>query len=355
MPSSFLSLGISEARVAKLESIGFTEPTAIQEQAIPQLLAGADVLGQAQTGTGKTAAFALPILERLDLNSDSLQALILTPTRELAIQVGQALRSFNTKPGAKILTVYGGSDISRQMIQLDRGVHVVVGTPGRVIDLMERGKLKLEDLAWFVLDEADEMLNMGFIQDVERILVTTPSTKQSTFFSATMPPAVKRLVKNFLKSPVTVKVETQDSTPTRIDQQIYLVPYHLSKEEALLPVLEYEAPTSAIIFVRTKDSASRLTEILQSCGHSVDEYHGNLSQSQRENLLRRFRNQQVRWVVATDIAARGLDIDGLTHVFNLDIPDDPERYVHRIGWTGRVGKKGIAITLIFGKECYKLR
>ena len=355
MPSSFLSLGISEARVAKLESIGFTEPTAIQEQAIPQLLAGADVLGQAQTGTGKTAAFALPILERLDLNSDSLQALILTPTRELAIQVGQALRSFNTKPGAKILTVYGGSDISRQMIQLERGVHVVVGTPGRVIDLMERGKLKLENLAWFVLDEADEMLNMGFIQDVERILVTTPSTKQSTFFSATMPPAVKRLVKNFLKSPVTVKVETQDSTPTHIDQQIYLVPYHLSKEEALLPILEYEAPTSALIFVRTKDSASRLTEILQASGHSVDEYHGNLSQSQREALLRRFRNQQVRWVVATDIAARGLDIDGLTHVFNLDIPDDPERYVHRIGRTGRAGKKGIAITLISGKERYKLR
>ena len=355
MPSSFLSLGISEARVAKLESIGFTEPTAIQEQAIPQLLAGADVLGQAQTGTGKTAAFALPILERLDLNSDSLQALILTPTRELAIQVGQALRSFNTKPGAKILTVYGGSDISRQMIQLERGVHVVVGTPGRVIDLMERGKLKLENLAWFVLDEADEMLNMGFIQDVERILVTTPSTKQSTFFSATMPPAVKRLVKNFLKSPVTVKVETEDSTPTHIDQQIYLVPYHLSKEEALLPILEYEAPTSALIFVRTKDSASRLTEILQASGHSVDEYHGNLSQSQREALLRRFRNQQVRWVVATDIAARGLDIDGLTHVFNLDIPDDPERYVHRIGRTGRAGKKGIAITLISGKERYKLR
>ena len=355
MPSSFLSLGISESRVAKLESIGFTEPTAIQEQAIPQLLAGADVLGQAQTGTGKTAAFALPILERLDLNSDSLQALILTPTRELAIQVGQALRSFNTKPGAKILTVYGGSDISRQMIQLERGVHVVVGTPGRVIDLMERGKLKLEHLAWFVLDEADEMLNMGFIQDVERILVTTPSTKQSTFFSATMPPAVKRLVKNFLKSPVTVKVESQDSTPTHIDQQIYLVPHHLTKEEALLPILEYEAPTSALIFVRTKDSASRLTEILQASGHSVDEYHGNLSQSQREALLRRFRNQQVRWVVATDIAARGLDIDGLTHVFNLDIPDDPERYVHRIGRTGRAGKKGIAITLISGKERYKLR
>jgi ATP-dependent RNA helicase DeaD len=170
-----------------------------------------------------------------------------------------------------------------------------------------------------------------------------------------MPPAVKRLVKNFLKSPVTIKVESQDSTPTRIDQQIYLVPYHLTKEEALLPILEYEAPTSAIIFVRTKDSASRLTEVLQSSGHSVDEYHGNLSQSQREALLRRFRNQQVRWVVATDIAARGLDIDGLTHVFNLDIPDDPERYVHRIGRTGRAGKKGIAITLISGKERYKLR
>ena len=355
MPSSFLSLGLSEARATKLETLGFLQPTAIQQQAIPELLNGANVLGQAQTGTGKTAAFSLPILERIDTDQDVLQALILTPTRELAMQVGQAMRSFNLRPGAKIATVYGGASIERQISQLHRGAHVVVGTPGRVIDLMERGDLRLENISWFVLDEADEMLNMGFIQDVERILATTPASKQSAFFSATMPPAVRRLVKNYLPNPVTVKIEPEASTASRIEQQIYLVPHHLTKEEALLPVLELEAPASAIIFVRTKDSASRLTELLQGAGHSVDEYHGNLSQSQRESLLRRFRSQQVRWVVATDIAARGLDIDGLTHVFNLDIPDDPERYVHRIGRTGRAGKYGVAITLITGKERYKLR
>jgi len=355
MPSTFLSLGISAPRVALLEQLGFTEPTAIQAQAIPHLLAGADVLGQAQTGTGKTAAFSLPILEKIDLTQNHLQALILAPTRELALQVGQAMRDFNLRPGAKIATVYGGASIERQIASLHRGVHIIVGTPGRVIDLMERGVLVLDQLNFFVLDEADEMLNMGFIQDVERILASTPADRQSAFFSATMPPAIRRLVKNYLRSPVTVKVETAVSTPTRIDQQVYMVPSHLTKEEALLPILELESPQSAIIFVRTKDTAANLTELLQKAGYSADEYHGNLSQAQRESLLRRFRNQQVKWVIATDIAARGLDIDGLTHVFNLDLPDDLERYVHRIGRTGRAGKTGVAISLITHKERYKIK
>ncbi len=355
MPSSFQSLGLSEARIQVLTELGFNEPTPIQAQAIPQLLAGNDMLGQAQTGTGKTAAFSLPILERIDTTQNKLQALILTPTRELALQVSQAIRGFNLKPGAKILTVYGGQSIERQISQLQRGVHVVVGTPGRVIDLMDRRNLKLDDISWFVLDEADEMLNMGFIQDVEKILAATPTERQTAFFSATMPAPIKRLVKNYLKSPVMVKVEAEMSAPSMINQQIYLVPRHLSKEEALLPILELEAPTSAIIFVRTKDSASHLTDILQSAGHSVDEYHGNLTQIQREGLLRRFRNQQVKWVVATDIAARGLDIDNLTHVINLDLPDDLDRYVHRIGRTGRAGKTGTAITLITAKERFKVR
>jgi ATP-dependent RNA helicase DeaD len=355
MPSSFSSLGISEARVQVLESLGFAQPTEIQSQSIPHLLEGKDILGQAQTGTGKTAAFSLPILEKLDTSKNSLQALILTPTRELAIQVSQAIRTFNLRPGAKILTVYGGQSIDRQISQLDRGVHLVVGTPGRVIDLMERGKLKLNNLSWFVLDEADEMLNMGFIQDVEKILAVTPSERQSAFFSATMPSQIKRLVKNYLRSPIIVKVETEVTAPNKIEQQVYLVPSHLTKEESLLPILEMEAPSSAIIFVRTKDSASRLSELLQSAGHSVDEYHGNLSQVQRESLLRRFRNQQVKLVVATDIAARGLDIDGLSHVINLELPDDLERYVHRIGRTGRAGRDGRAITLISYRERYKLR
>lgn len=355
MPSSFASLGISEARIQVLESLGFTEPTEIQSQSIPHLLEGRDILGQAQTGTGKTAAFALPIMERLDTSKNTLQALILTPTRELAIQVSQAIRTFNLRPGAKILTVYGGQSIERQISQLERGVHLVVGTPGRVIDLMDRGRLKLNNLSWFVLDEADEMLNMGFIQDVEKILATTPAERKTAFFSATMPPQIKRLVKNYLRSPVMIKVESKETAPNKIEQQVYMVPHHLTKEEALLPILELEAPGSAIIFVRTKDSASRLTDLLQSAGHSVDEYHGNLSQVQRESLLRRFRNQQVKLVVATDIAARGLDIDGLTHVINLELPDDLERYVHRIGRTGRAGKEGRAITLISSRERFKLR
>lgn len=361
MPSSFQALGISVERVQILEALGFQSPTEIQAQAIPHLLAGRDVLGQAQTGTGKTAAFSLPILERLDPQQSGLQALILTPTRELAMQVSTAIRSFSGatngigRSGVKIATVYGGQSIDRQISQLRRGVEIVVGTPGRVIDLMERGDLRLESLSWFVLDEADEMLNMGFIQDVEKILAATPNERQTAFFSATMPAQVKRLVKNYLKSPVTVKVESQDTTPNRIEQQVYQIPAHLTKEEALLPILELECPTSAIIFVRTKDNAGKVTEILQAAGHSVDEYHGNLTQVQREGLLRRFRNQQVRLVVATDIAARGLDIDSITHVINLDLPDDQERYVHRIGRTGRAGRTGKAITIINARERYKLR
>lgn len=355
MPFSFQSLGISESRIKVLESLGFTEPTPIQSQAIPHLLEGRDMLGQAQTGTGKTAAFALPILERVDVNQNTIQALILTPTRELAVQVSQAIRTFSLKPGVRVLTVYGGQAIDRQIMQLRRGVNVVVGTPGRVIDLMERGDLKLDSIKWFVLDEADEMLNMGFIQDVEKILAQTPANRQTAFFSATMPSPIKRLVKNYLKDPVMVKIESEETAPTRIEQEVYLVPRHLTKEEALLPILELESPTSAIIFVRTKDSASRLADLLQAAGHSVDEYHGNLTQVQRESLLRRFRNQQVKWIVATDIAARGLDIDSLTHVINLELPDDLERYVHRIGRTGRAGREGKAITLITSRERYKLR
>jgi ATP-dependent RNA helicase DeaD len=355
MPSSFISLGISQPRVEVLTELGFTEPTPIQAQAIPHLLAGADVLGQAQTGTGKTAAFSLPILEKIDITQNTLQALVLAPTRELALQVGQAMRDLNARQGAKILTVYGGASIERQISSLQRGVHIIVGTPGRVIDLMERGVLRLDNLAFFVLDEADEMLNMGFIQDVEKILSSTPPTRQSAFFSATMPLPIRRLVKNYLRSPITVKVETTVTTPTRIDQQVYMIPSHLTKEEALLPILELESPQSAIIFVRTKDTATNLTELLQRAGYSADEYHGNLSQAQRESLLRRFRNQQVKWVIATDIAARGLDIDGLTHVFNLDLPDDLERYVHRIGRTGRAGKTGVAISIVTHKERHKVK
>ncbi len=346
MDLSFQELGISQERVQQLEQIGFTAPTNIQIQAIPQLLAGRDMVGQSQTGTGKTAAFSLPILERLDVNQKVVQAIVLTPTRELAIQVHDAISDFIGDQGLKVLAIYGGQSIDRQILQLKRGVHMVVGTPGRVIDLLDRGCLKLDRVQWLVLDEADEMLSMGFIDDVVKILSQAPEERQTALFSATMPPSIRHLVSKFLRSPITVTVEQPKAAPTKINQVAYLVPRHLTKAKALQPILEMEDPESALIFVRTRRTAAELTNQLQSAGHSVDEYHGDLSQQARERLLIRFRNRQVRWVVATDIAARGLDVDQLSHVINFDLPDSVETYVHRIGRTGRAGKEGTAISLV---------
>jgi len=355
MTLSFTGLGLSADKVHHLEQLGFREPTPIQAQAVPHLLSGRDVVGQAQTGTGKTAAFALPLLEQIDPRIPVLQSLILTPTRELAIQVCQAMRDLNTDRSLKILAVYGGQSIDQQMRRLRRGSHVVVGTPGRVLDLINRSALNLDQVNWLVLDEADEMLNMGFIQDVETILNCTPAERQTAFFSATMAPAIRELATKFLRSPVTVTVEAAKSAPTRIEQRVYVVPRGWSKSRALQPILEMEDPESALIFVRTRRTAAELTRQLQAAGHSVDEYHGDLTQSQRERLILRFRQQQVRWVVATDIAARGLDVDNLTHVINYELPDSVESYVHRIGRTGRAGKEGMAISLVNPLEKYKLR
>ncbi|MFH7027185.1 MAG: DEAD/DEAH box helicase [Heteroscytonema crispum UTEX LB 1556] len=346
MNLSFQELGISQERVEQLETLGFTAPTNIQAQAIPELLAGRDVVGQSQTGTGKTAAFSLPILEQLDVNQKAVQALVLTPTRELAIQVHDAIEQFVGNEGLRILAIYGGQSIDRQMMQLKRGVHMVVGTPGRVIDLLDRGCLKLDKVKWFVLDEADEMLSMGFIDDVIKILSQAPEDRQTALFSATMPPSIRMIVNKFLRSPVTVTVEQPKAAPTKINQVAYLIPRHWTKAKALQPILEMEDPETALIFVRTRRTAAELTNQLQSAGHSVDEYHGDLSQQARERLLTRFRNRQVRWVVATDIAARGLDVDQLSHVINFDLPDSVETYVHRIGRTGRAGKEGTAISLV---------
>ncbi|MGB3615430.1 MAG: DEAD/DEAH box helicase [Elainellaceae cyanobacterium] len=355
MDLSFKSLGLSEARVQSLEQLGFTTPTAIQAQAIPHLLSGRDVVGQAQTGTGKTAAFSLPLLEQIDPDQKGVQALILTPTRELAMQVYQAIRGFNDDRRIHVLSVYGGQSIDRQIKQLRRGTQVVVGTPGRILDLLNRGDLKLNDLNWLVLDEADEMLNMGFINDVEKILAQAPSERQTAFFSATMAPAIRGLAAKFLRSPVTITVEQPKATPTRIAQTAYMLPRGWSKSRALQPILEMEDPESAIVFVRTRRTAADLTRQLQAAGHSVDEYHGDLSQSQRERLMLRFKQQQVRWVVATDIASRGLHVDNLTHVINYDLPESVENYVHRIGRTGRAGKEGAAITLVHPLDKRKVR
>ncbi len=354
MTSSFADLGLSSARVAHLNEMGFTEPTAVQTQAIPQLLSGHDIVGLAQTGTGKTAAFALPILEQLNASDRYVQVLVLTPTRELAVQVSKAMESFIVDSQVYVTSVYGGQSIGQQLGRLKRGSQIVVGTPGRVIDLIDRGGLILDQLSMMVLDEADEMLNMGFIQDVEKILSHTPDERQTAFFSATMDPAIQKLATRFLKSPVTIRVKPQQAATARIKQVGYVVPKGWTKPRALMPILEIEDPESAIIFVRTRRTASELTRQLQAAGHSADEYHGDLTQPQRERLLQRFKQRQVRWVVATDIAARGIHVDALSHVINYELPDNLDSYVHRIGRTGRAGKEGRAISIVTTLEKYKL-
>ena len=310
------------------------------------MLRGKDIVGQSQTGTGKTAAFSLPALEIVDADNKAVQALILTPTRELAQQVGQAIQDFTAREQRIYsLTVYGGQSIERQISRLRRGIQIVVGTPGRVIDLLERRELVLDQLKLAILDEADEMLSMGFIDDIKKILRQTPKGRQTACLSATMPREIKELIKNFLTDPIYITVKQKEAAPTRIDQHVYMVPRGWQKIKALQPILEIEEPDSAIIFVRTKRTASELTSKLQEAGHSVDEYHGNLSQMQRERLVKRFRDGKIKMVVATDIAARGLDVQDLTHVINYDLPDNTETYIHRIGRTGRAGKTGTAIAI----------
>ncbi|MBZ8181216.1 DEAD/DEAH box helicase [Oscillatoria salina] len=346
MTITFQSLGISDSRCEQLEKLGFQSPTTIQAQAIPELLKGRDVVGQSQTGTGKTAAFSLPILERIDIKNKAVQALILTPTRELAQQVAAAIKEFSWERRLYVLTVCGGQSIDRQIRSLDKGVQIVVGTPGRVLDLLDRKKLDLSQVEWAVLDESDEMLSMGFIDDVKKILSQAPTQRQTACFSATMPREIRDLVKQFLDNPVTVTVDQPQAAPAKIEQKVYMVPRGWTKMKALQPILTIEDPEAALIFVRTRRSASEITSRLQAAGHSVDEYHGDLSQNQRERLVQRFRDGQVRWVVATDIAARGLDVEHLSHVINFDLPDNSETYIHRIGRTGRAGKTGTAISLI---------
>jgi ATP-dependent RNA helicase DeaD len=351
----FADLGLSPARIQHLEEMGFINPTPIQAKAIPELLAGRDMIGLAQTGTGKTAAFSLPILETIDTSRNVVQAIVLTPTRELAVQVCAAMKNFTGDRRLKILPIYGGQSIELQISRLQRGVQVVVGTPGRVIDLLNRRELKLDSIEWFVLDEADEMLNMGFIQDVEKILSQAPTERQTAFFSATMDPSIRKLVNKFLKDPVSVTIEQQKASPSKIRQLAYMVPRGWNKMRCLQPILELEDPESAIIFVRTRKTAAELTNELQGAGYSVDEYHGDLSQSQRERLLQRFKQRQVKWIVATDIAARGLHVDDLTHVINFELPDSVDSYVHRVGRTGRAGKEGTAIALVHPLDKRKLR
>ncbi|MDK1028716.1 MAG: DEAD/DEAH box helicase [Anaerolineae bacterium] len=353
MTTEFDSLNLHPQLVQALTERGYITPTPIQAGLIPLMLSGADVIGQAQTGTGKTAAFALPILQNLEPDNKLPQALILVPTRELAIQVADAFYEYGVHLGARVLAVYGGAPYGRQITRLNKGVEIVVATPGRLIDLLKRGAINLRLVKTVVLDEADEMLNMGFIEDVETILSETPETRQTALFSATLPKPIRRLAEKYMREPESVTIQREQVTAEMIEQRCYLV-NERDKMAALTRLYEVEDVTSALIFVRTRVRTGELANELTVRGFAAEALNGDLSQDARERTLRRFRNKQIKVLVATDVAARGLDIDDISHVFNYDLPDDPEMYVHRVGRTGRAGKTGLAITLVTPRQKNRL-
>lgn len=347
---SFADLHLSEAIQRALSDVGYESPSPIQAQTIPHLLAQQDVLGQAQTGTGKTAAFALPILSRIDLSQSAPQALVLAPTRELAIQVAEAFQTYARYiPGFHVLPIYGGQSYGPQLSALRRGVHVVVGTPGRVIDHLDKGSLDLSQLKTLVLDEADEMLRMGFIDDVERILQETPDSRQTALFSATMPAVIKRIAKTYLNQPAEITVAAKTGTADNIRQRYWLVS-GMHKLDALTRILEAETFDGMIIFARTKLGTEELADRLAARGFSVAAINGDIQQAQRERTIQQLKDGKIDILVATDVAARGLDVDRISHVVNYDVPYDPESYTHRIGRTGRAGRSGEAILFITPRE-----
>lgn len=355
MTTTFADLGLTSALLAAVTEVGYEAPTPIQALTIPALLAGRDVIGQAQTGTGKTAAFALPILQQLDLAQAEVQALVLTPTRELAIQVAEAIHTYGKALGAvRVLPVYGGQGMHLQVKHLRAGVHVVVGTPGRVMDHLRRETLTLEALRIVVLDEGDEMLRMGFIDDVEWILGQMRAERQTALFSATMPPAIRKIAARHLRNPETIAIETKTLTVPTVEQR-YLNVSERQKLDALTRVLEVEAPEAALVFVRTKLAAAQVAERLQARGYAVEAMHGDMTQKDREAVIRRLRDGQVEVVIATDVAARGLDVERISHVINHDVPFDAEGYLHRIGRTGRAGRAGTAILFVTPRETRLLK
>ena len=347
---SFRDLSLIEPVLAALDQVGYETPSPIQAEIIPYIMAGRDVLGQAQTGTGKTAAFALPLLSRIDLNVPHPQVLVLAPTRELAIQVAEAFQRYASHmKGFHVLPIYGGQDYKTQLTQLKRGVHVVVGTPGRVMDHMRRGTLKLDTLQALVLDEADEMLRMGFIDDVEWVLQQTPPGRQVALFSATMPDVILRIAQQHLTNPKEVKIKVKTATADTIRQRYWEVS-GLHKLDALTRILEAEPFTGMIIFVRTKIATEEITEKLLARGYAAAALSGDVQQKQRERTVEQLKSGALDIVVATDVAARGLDVERISHVINYDIPYDTEAYIHRIGRTGRAGRKGDAILFIAPRE-----
>jgi ATP-dependent RNA helicase DeaD len=348
--TTFADLGLSEPLLKVLSEVGYEAPTPIQAKTIPALLAGRDLIGQAQTGTGKTAAFALPMLQQLDPGLAEVQALVLAPTRELAIQVSEAFHTYSRHLGRiGVLPIYGGQPIDRQQQRLQRGVHVVVGTPGRIMDHLRRGTLRLDQVKMIALDEADEMLKMGFLEDVEWILSQVPEERRTALFSATLPPEIRRIASRHLRNPVMAEIEHRTLTVPEIEQR-YLNVHGPQKLEALTRILETEPVTAVLVFTRMKTGAAELAEKLAGRGYAAEAMHGDMNQAQRETVIRRLRAGQAEIVVATDVAARGLDVERISHVVNYDMPHDVESYVHRIGRTGRAGRAGVAILFVAPRE-----
>ncbi len=351
----FSELKLPDFLLSVLEEVGYESPSPIQARAIPPLLEGADLLGHAPTGTGKTAAFALPLLAGLDAGRKEVQAMVLTPTRELAIQVAEAFQRYGANlPGFHVLPIYGGQDYGIQIRQLKRGVQVVVGTPGRVMDHIRKGTLKLGGLRALVLDEADEMLRMGFIDDVEWILEQTPEKRQMALFSATMPKEIEKIARHHLHQPHQVSIETRTATAATIRQRYWLVS-GLHKLDALTRILEVEPFDATILFVRTKTATVELARRLEARGYAAAAINGDMAQKQREQMVERLKSGEIDILVATDVAARGLDVERISHVINYDIPNDPEAYIHRIGRTGRAGRQGDAILFVAPRERRMLR
>lgn len=350
----FKELGISTIVIKSLTDMGFEEPTPIQEQTIPQALDGNDLIGQAQTGTGKTTAFGVPLIEKAINSPEKLGGIVITPTRELAIQVAEELNKIGQHAGVNTLPIYGGQEIERQIRALKKRPQIIVATPGRLMDHMQRRTIRLGDIQLVVLDEADEMLNMGFLEDIETILQEIPSTRQTLLFSATMPKPIQSLAQRFMNHARMISIRSKEVT-VALTEQYYIELPDRQKFDVLCRLFDIQSPDLAIVFGRTKRRVDEVTEALKQRGYSAEGIHGDLTQARRDSVLRQFRSGTVEVLVATDVAARGLDISGVTHIYNFDVPQDSEGYVHRVGRTGRAGHTGLAITFVTPREIEHLR
>lgn len=352
--SSFYEFGLSKQLIQATVNMGFEETTPIQEKTIPLVIEGRDIIGRAQTGTGKTAAFGIPLVEKIEAQTKVIKGLVVTPTRELAVQVAEEINKIGQFKGVRALPIYGGQDINSQIRALRNKPQIVVGTPGRLRDHMRRKTIQLQQVEMVIFDEADEMLNMGFKEDVEAILREIPGNRQTLLFSATMPKPIQDLAERFMKSPEIVSIKAKEATVSKIEQN-YIEVQEKQKFDVLCRMLDTQSPELAIVFARTKKRVDEIFEALNKRGYSAEGIHGDLTQAKRDSVLRHFKDGATEILVATDVAARGLDISGVTHVYNIDIPQDPESYVHRIGRTGRAGKPGLALTLVTPRELTQLR